>query len=206
MHTPPTRAALIVALALTAPSAAAQTPRAATAPAPSTTCERIAAAEVARYPELQPQDLYKLEFQAALGSAHFVRDTAEARTWLDREARTLGPGPAEPVIDTISPDGAIVRVNLRPYLAAGGDLGTLADAFVRTAHTFRGSRRRLRDYLACTERMARSGRLPMVAAALERYFARMRRAGYPSPEHSARYVAAYHPAYRVVRSDLITAP
>lgn len=160
--------------------------------------DRIVERQFARYPDMQPQDLYKLAFQAAMGSAHLVRDAAEARMWLDREAQALEPGPAEPVEDTISADGVLVRVNLRPYLATGGDLARLADAFVRTAYEFRGSLPRLRDYLAAAERLAQAGRLPLSAAELRAYCDEMGRRGYPAPEHSSRYLKAYHPAYRVV--------
>lgn len=192
-------------LALATSAARAGAPPALHGPGGASGCERIVAAQVARYPELQPPDLYKLEFQAAMWSAHFVRDSAEARAWLDGEAKALPPGPAEPVADTISPDGAIVRVNLRPYLGRGGDLGKLAEAFLLTARTFRGSRQRLRGDLSCVERMARAGHLPLAASAVSQFFARMRRAGYPDPEHSARYTAAYHPSYRVIRGDLLAA-
>ena len=166
--------------------------------------ERIVEAQLSRYPEMRAQDLYKLALQAAMGSAHIVRDTAEAREWLDREAKDLPGGPAEPVEDMLSPDGAIVRVNLRPYLAAGGDLAALAAAFTRTARVYRGSQARLRAYLACVERMARAGRLPPEAADVRPYFAQMRRRGYPTPAHSPRYVQAYRPAYRVVLRELLT--
>ena len=162
--------------------------------------------QIARYPRMEPQDLYKLAFQAAMGSAHSVRDAAEAKEWLARESRELAPGPAEPVVDPISPDSAMVRVNLRPYLAAGGQLAPLAEAFVRTAHTYRGSLPRLEEYLAYVERSAEAGRLPVSAADLRAYCDEMRRRGYPAPEHSTRYVEAYHPAYRVLLRAYLTVP
>ena len=168
--------------------------------------DRIIEQQIARYPRMELQDLYKLAFQAAMGSAHSVRDAAEAREWLAREARDLAPGPAEPVVDPISPDGDMVRVNLRPYLAAGGELAALAEAFVRTAHTYRASLPRLEEYLAYVERLTEAGRLPVSAAGLRAYCDEMRKRGYPVPEHSARYVEAYHPAYRVLLRAYLTAP
>jgi len=164
---------------------------------------RIVARQFARYPSMQPQDVYKLAFQAAMGSRHAGLDSAMAAEWLDREIAALGEGPAEPIRDTISPDGRMVRVNLRPYLAAGGSRDALLRAFVRTARTFAGSVPRLRRELAEIERMAAAREIPSQRAALHAYFERMRAQGYPAVEHSDAYESAYHPAYRVVLGELL---
>jgi len=157
----------------------------------------------ARFPAMEPQDVYKLVFQATMGSRHAGLDSAMAARWLDAEIRDLGPGPDEPVADTISVDGRMVRVNLRPYLAVGGDRTALLRAFVRSAQEFRGSSGDLGRQLGYVARMASDGQLPLPAGALRRYFARMRAAGYPAVEHSSAYVAAYRPAYRVVLGALL---
>lgn len=159
--------------------------------------------ELARHPRMDPQDVYKLAFQGAMGSRHAGLDSAMAAEWLDREIAALGDGPPEPVRDTISPDGRMVRVNLRPYLAAGGSREALLEAFVRTAREYAGSVPLLRWELAEVERMAAAGEVPLAAAALHAYFDTMRAQGYPAVEHSAAYEAAYRPAYRVVLGDLL---
>ena len=69
---------------------------------------------LARYPKMQARDVYKLLHQAAMGSEHAVTDIASARAWLERELAEIGPGPAEPLVDPISPDGQIARIHLRP--------------------------------------------------------------------------------------------
>lgn len=173
--------------------------------AAATGIRRIVARQFARYPSMQPQDVYKLAFQAAMGSRHAGLDSAMAAGWLDREIAALAEGPAEPIRDTISPDGRMVRVNLRPYLAAGGSREALLRAFVGTARTFAGSVPRLRRELAEIERMAAAGEIPLPRAALHGYFERMRAQGYPAVEHSDAYASAYHPAYRVVLGDLLPA-
>jgi hypothetical protein len=165
----------------------------------------IVARQFARYPLMEPQDVYKLAFQAAMGSRHAGLDSAMATAWLDREIAALGGGPPEPIRDTISSDGRMVRVHLRPYLAAGGSRAALLRAFVGTARTFAGSASRLRRELAEIERMAAAGEIPLPRTALHAYFERMRVRGYPAVEHSAAYESAYHPAYRVVLGDLLPA-
>ncbi len=164
---------------------------------------RILAAQFARYPRMQPADVYKLVFQATMGSRHAGLDSAMAAEWLTREVAQLGPGPAEPVVDTISPDGRMVRVNLRPYLAAGGSRDALLAAFLRTAREFRGSRAGLRRALGAVERLGGTRDLPLRRGALHTYFERMRTRGYPAVEHSDEYLGAYLPSYRVVLAALV---
>ena len=191
------RLAAIAGMALVcAGSAAARVPRPRAQEAPA--LGRILAAQLTRHPRMQPVDVYKLVFQAAMGSRHFGLDSAMAAQWLSREIAQLRPGPQEPMLDTISPDGRMVRVNLRPYLAAGGSRRALLAAFVRTAREFRGSRAALRRSLAVVERLAAAGEIPLRRGALHAYFERMRARDYPAVEHSKAYEAAYQPSYRVV--------
>jgi hypothetical protein len=91
-------------------------------------------------------DLYKLIYQAAMGPEHAVSDEAGARKWLLEEIRNLGSGPEEPLVDSISPDGGVVRVHLRPFVRAKADVEQLLDAFLYTAHEFHGSTQRLETY------------------------------------------------------------
>lgn len=164
---------------------------------------QLVARQVARFPQMEPQDLYKLVFQAAMGSRHAGLDSAMAREWLDREIAGLRPGSGEAVLDTISADGRMVRVNLRPYLAAGGSRDALVRAFVGTARGFQGSEAALRRDLELAERMADDRLLPFSRADLHAYLERMRARGYPAVEHSPGYEAAYSPAYRVVLRALV---
>ena len=165
---------------------------------------RILATQMERYPRLQVQDLYKLIHQAAMGSEHAARDEAAARQWLESELSRLGDGPEEPEVESISPDGAIVRVHLRPYAASGGDPLRLLAAFLGTARKYKGDESRLRRYWDCAEEMCRSGELPFREEELRRFFADMKGQGYPAVHHSKEYAEAYRPAYRVVARAFLT--
>lgn len=163
----------------------------------------IIQAHIARYPIMDPGDLYKLLHQGATGSEHAVESAEAARRWLGREIATLGDGPPEPTVDTIAPDGAHVRVHLRPFLAAGGDPERLLAAFVGTANQAPPVVSRLRCALDAAVRLAAEGLLPYGPSALEAYFDRQRRAGYPAVHHSDGFVTRYRPAYRVVSGALL---
>jgi hypothetical protein len=159
--------------------------------------------QIQRYPCLAIQDLYKLIFQASFGSEHAVVDRAAAGRWLERELRELAPGPEEPSIDPISADGRVVRINLRPYLMAQGNLAALLDAFVQTAREYRGTEAALHRYWHDAEYMAAAGLLPFAREALQGFFAQMQAADFPAVHHSPAYTTAYHPAYRVVLSEFL---
>ncbi len=158
---------------------------------------------LARYPAMQLEDVYKLAHQACLGSEHAVPDRAHAERWLERELAHLGDGPPEPTIDPVAPDGRILRVHLRPFLAGGGNAPELLDAFVRTANGFRGSTERLVACWAGVEALAAAGALPYGGADAAAFGWRMADAGYPAVHHSAAYGAAYRPAYRVVAREFL---
>ena len=156
-----------------------------------------------RYPAMQLPDIYKLAHQASLGSEHAIKDHAAAQRWLDQELSQLGEGSAEPVPDPISPDGRILRLHLRPFLAQGGDPGLLLKAFLRTANEFRGSLAELQAHWTDVERLAVEGCLPFTHAEVQEYGCSLAAQGYPAVHHSAAYAAAYSPAYRVVAIDFL---
>lgn len=164
---------------------------------------RLLTNHLARYPQMTVQDVYKLLFQAAMGAEHAVTDVEAARRRLWRELSELGGSPEEPLIDPLSPDGSLMRLHLRPYVAAQGDTAALLDAFVRTAREYRGSVEALRRYWHAAERLSTAGCLPFVTAALQRFWAAMQAIEFPAVHHSVVYTHAYRPAYRVIRPDFL---
>jgi hypothetical protein len=165
--------------------------------------KRVVLIHVQRYPELRPQDLYKLIYQGAMGSEHAVQNVSEARAWLDNEVKGLRKGPEEPAIDPIAPDGRIVRINLRPYLGEGGDLKRLFRAFIQTAAKFMGRSDLFQRGIYCAEEMAVAGELPFSADILKSFLAKRKAEGFPAVHHSDIYRQSYRPAYRVVCYDFL---
>jgi hypothetical protein len=153
--------------------------------------ESILKSHLARYPEMQIQDVYKLVHQAALGSEHAAMNRHEACVRLEREIVQLGDEDAEPAIDPISADGKIVRVHLLPFILQDGDLEALLTAFVRTANEFHGDEQTLKIYWDIA-----TGFFP--PAEMDDFIQSMQAQNYPAVHHSAIYTQRYHPAYRVI--------
>jgi hypothetical protein len=155
---------------------------------------------------MEIQDLYKLLFQAVMGSEHAISSFDAARSWLKRELKNLPEGPDEPAIDVISPDGDIVRVNLRPFIQSGGNPSSLLDAFVRTANEYRGTIENMWSYWSFAERLAENGELPFKRPDMRAFFKLVEEDDFPAVHHSNRYENAYHPAYRVIKLAYLDTP
>ncbi len=156
-----------------------------------------------RYPHWSVEDLYKLVHQASMGSEHALSDENGARAWLNRELAQLGSGPADPLIDPISPDNLVVRVHLRPFANRRLDPEALLQAFIRTASEFTSSVVNLRAYASAAIWLAEEAALPFHAGQISTFFAKQQAVGYPAVHHSQVYEADYHPAYRVVARNLL---
>ncbi len=156
----------------------------------------------ARYPAWQPQDVYKLCHQAAMGSEHAVLDRERARAWLQQELDSLAdPRPdlsGEPLIDPISAGGSIARVHLRPLVRLGLSPVVLLEAFLRTAAEYRGSTEVLEQNLDQAAALLNNDKLPISAHQFTGFFMEMTRKGFPAVHHSEVYTRTYLPAYRVV--------
>lgn len=157
----------------------------------------------AGHPKLQVQDCYKLLFQACLGAEHAVQDEAGARRWLEEEIAGLPPGPDEPPVEPVSPDGSLVRVHLRPFVARRGDAGALARAFFLTARARFGTRQDLAAAWPQVVRLAAAGQLPFTAAEAEEFGRRMAAASYPAVRHTETFRREHAPAYRVIAREFL---
>ena len=160
--------------------------------------------QMARYPAMEVQDLYKFVHQATLGPAHAAVDTAAARAWLRREINSLRTVRTdEPEREVLRPDGQLVRVNLRPYVASGHDVESLLRAFVENGETLEGTLRHLEYYWGQARELAALGKLPFSVSEMDSLFERQAAQGHPAIHHTQAYTRAYAPAYRVVNAALL---
>lgn len=162
----------------------------------------------AKTPKMAIEDAYKWLFHATQGGEHAVLDEEGPRQWMESEWRAMGrPRPSEPLAIPLDPKGTLLRVNLRPYRAAGWDRDMLLAIFMESARRFNADKRSFNaawDLLGVTLKRERLGRLSHMGwARLDR---RCSRSGYPAIEHSDAYLKAYQPAYRVVLGSMWVSP
>ena len=150
-----------------------------------------------RYPCMEVRDVYKLLYQGVFGVAHIMGEKAWERLREESERVAGMDHRDEPLVEPVSVDGSLVRVNLRPYVSQGGDLRALYRAMLESSE-HEGDP---------TEFVSLWGMFKEAAAELEldfddetiRLYDRSLEEKGPEPRHhSAAYREAYYPAYRVV--------
>ncbi|MEW6579528.1 MAG: hypothetical protein AB1435_10070 [Chloroflexota bacterium] len=156
---------------------------------------------LARYPQMQIADIYKLLHQAAFGPGHLIASKKAAREWLEHEAGRVSPSAELPLVESAHPDAQIVRLHLRPYLALGGDLKSLLEAFVRSAEQVRGDAQQMAAWWQVFEGLCSEGALcaDICEQREATLFGRARaQEQWPAVHHSPAYHTVYQPVYRVL--------
>jgi hypothetical protein len=155
-----------------------------------------------RRPLMRATDAYKLLYQGVFGVGHILGGNARLR--LENEARSLNieDHPEEPFIEVISPNGSMLRVNLRPYMRRGLPLDKLYSAMVETAKMNGDSKEFLEEWETFKGLVA-SGTIEIDAKEFDGLDEELKRDGPRPHHHSGVYRDAYYPAYRVVRRDYL---
>lgn len=164
---------------------------------------RYARERLAEFPEATPQDAYKWLYQAIRGAEHAVPSEAAARSWLEREWDGLGPPrPGEPLLVPLRPDGAVVRLNLRPFRAAGGDREALLAAFLASARRFVPEPGLfVAAWREFGKGLPAEGAGAMSRSAFEELDRASEAEGWPARHHGRPYAEAHAPAYRVLTGE-----
>jgi hypothetical protein len=157
-------------------------------------------------PEMRIEDAYKWLFHATLGGEHAVTSEDGPRRWLDREWPTVAD-PVKGELETVplTPDGRLVRINLRPYRARNGDKEMLLWTFVLSAQKFKSDKREfVREWNALGARLEQRAWNRLTHSEWSRLDIALRPKNFPAIDHSAIYEKTYKPAYRVVLREFWT--
>jgi hypothetical protein len=159
---------------------------------------------VERYPLMRVQDVYKMLYQGEFGIGHLLGDGRGARRYLLEEVATMDTTDrAEELLEPVSADGGMVRVNLRPFRRSGVAPDLLLQAMMATAAGAAGDTAR---FVATWRSFVSSdASRPFDREELRLWDARVSAGDIRVAHHSPAYETAYHPAYRVCRRDLIEA-
>jgi len=169
----------------------------------STQMDNILLSEVGRHPLMEINDLYKFIHQAAFGSEHAVRDTAFVRKWMENEVKELDYSYIDSLMDILSPNGQMVRINLRPWLLKGYDTEILLAAFIHTANSQITSGENFREYWDCARQMVKNNTFRFSLSEFNEFYKQREKEGFPAIHHSAKYEELYKPAYRVIDLEFL---
>ena len=160
-------------------------------------------AQLLGYPLLEIQDIYKLIYQASMGSEHAILDVNATRARMGEEVRNLDHEINWPRYENISPVDRIFRIHLGPFRENDFELDAINESFIQTAKSYDGSIAILRRYWFYIEQMAAAGRLPFELFQLRHFFGTQEDSQFPTVHHSNRYRSAYKPAYRIVAREFL---
>jgi hypothetical protein len=149
---------------------------------------------------MAPQDVYKLLYQGIRGPEHLLAEPEAFAARLQEEFAAVPPVADGPLREPVRPDSRLVRVNLRPFKAQGGDPDRLLAACRQAAAEHWGSPEELRSAWARVARASLAVRRPGLGD-MATFSAWLDAHDYPAVHHSPQYRQAYGPAYRLICED-----
>lgn len=154
--------------------------------------EMIVHTHTHRYPEMEAQDYAKLAYQSEFGPAHMLSaDPAVVLQVLSQEWHDA-PDALTPTVPENIGNG-LCRFPLSPRTWSDEGVQLLNRLFRLTAESCNGTSEGLESKLMLLESLP----IPDIKEWIIHY----RQSGCPAPRHSAAYNAAYHPHYRLLRSE-----
>lgn len=162
-------------------------------------------AQARTYPDMQLQDWYKLFHQAAMGNRHLGVEDSVIYNYMLEELNRLDPSENEALVEYITPDSSMVRLNLRPFKAQSGSPAQLFEAMKGTWDRVVPAPAQLERWGALLASLAASDteNYPFTGEQVNAFFSEQQAAGFPAMHHSGTYSDAYAPAYRVLRREFV---
>jgi len=153
---------------------------------------------VERYPKVQPRDVYKLIFQGVYGVGHIIK--GKALEYLREEAGRIPIEgyPYRPLIEPVSPDCSMVRVNLRPFMRKNLSIESLFRVMTASADTDYDDGKFLALWRIFVN-LVETREIDMDLEKVREIQDSIDVNGIKPMHHSEPYRQAYYPAYRVVR-------
>lgn len=163
--------------------------------------EKILRAQGAAHPLMRPCDGVKLLYQNEFGGGHLIKNPEIALERLRTEHNEAEHDSTAPLYEDIG--NGMVRVFLTALDTERYSLKDLNSDFVDSANSHRGTLPSFLEKLELLKCLTTEGIFGFTSAELEAYLRAYAAEGYPAVSHSPEYRAAYRPAYRIVRWELI---
>jgi len=148
------------------------------------------------------QDAYKLIYQSIFGNSHLLQHVDQARIYLIEEFESIQASSEEPLIEPISPQGNVVRINLRPFKRQKKNIDGLFQAMIASARQIAGSVSEIQRVWDEFKQAVAANRLHFDDHGLIGFDHEIQAQHFPAVHHSAAYRMANHPAYRVVHAEV----
>jgi hypothetical protein len=155
-------------------------------------------AQKRKYPEMQIQDLYKLVYQATFGPAHLGTDSTQVLHYLELELADIQSAADESLTTPISPNGQMLRVNLKKFKSMNGKPTVLVTGIVLSATENWSSSTDFLSIWTQIRQLIQEEKTGFTIAELGAFENSTDITKLPVLHHSEAYQSAYKPAYRVL--------
>jgi hypothetical protein len=156
------------------------------------------------YPRMELRDVYKLIYQAVLGSEHLISSSEEFSRYLQLEYERLQPDSSQQLFEPLRPDGSLFRLNLRPYKSRQLGFAQLISPLLQTSQFATGTRAELQATWNTFVDLCRQYYVENYSETATRKFTRqLTTQDFPAMHHSEVYRRLYQPAYRLISTHLI---
>jgi hypothetical protein len=150
------------------------------------------------YPQMQPDDVYKLVYQGIMGPGHLGNDTTQIAFYLKDELNSIESSEDEGLFENITPDSSYIRINLKRFKYENRDPALLVKIIAQSADIPKQSRSRLVKVWSNICREVENVTIPLNKTAFRQFDQFIKKNDYPVIHHSPEYMQEYQPAYRVV--------
>ena len=143
-------------------------------------------------------DIYKLLYQANMGNLHVLTDPNAALKSLLEEYNSVNPLKDELLLENISTDNEIFRVNLRPFKKSGLSVEKLYKVMIETANYINPLREKLKEDWQIFKVLVEGKMLNFDENELASFDSKFIKDGFTEVSHSDEYRKGNNPSYRVV--------
>ncbi len=154
-----------------------------------------------KYPLMQPCDAVKLLYQNEFGGGHLIPDPRHSLARLLEEYASLRPSASVSLYEKIG--NGLVRVYLSAIKPEIYSLQQLNRDFVESSAFHKGSLTSFISKLEILTAQFDTFSFSFSKESLFTYLEQYKKDGFPMVSHSAIYRNTYHPAYRVIRKEIL---
>jgi hypothetical protein len=153
-----------------------------------------------KYELMTVQDTYKLMYQSVFGIKHLLHDTTASKKYLNEEINSIEPKD-EPLFENISPNGDVIRINLKSFKYRRLNPDILFEVMKISAREINGKNNQFEENWKSFEKAVIEKSIRFSKEELDSFSFKI---GNEIKEmhHSPVYVKKYKPAYRVVKKDV----
>jgi len=157
------------------------------------------------HPSLTVQDVYKMLYQGTMGPGHIMKDKEKAFSTLKSEFELIDPASRkdEILLEPITIDRSIIRVNLRPYWKKIADIEPLFKSMLHSTEMFIPDKKKLLDLWQQFIKLIQEEKLDFQLKQALNINNALSENRNLVPAHSQIYYRKEKPAYRVVIEDTL---